>query len=91
MHFMCLLFFLLCIKLRLAQRKTGSFILTLDDLQSDISAQSSDEDQNTSTAIIAVKYKDKSGKLQTITTDATGFSFRKLKHEETSELKINQG
>ena len=62
-----------------------------NDLQSDISAQSSDEDQNTSTAIIAIKYKDKSGKLQTITTDATGFSFRKLKHEETSELKINQG
>jgi hypothetical protein len=93
MRFICLFFFLLRITLGLARRKTGSFIRTLDDLQSDISAQSSnnDEDQIASNAMIAIKYKDKSGKLQTITTDATGFTFRTLKPEETSELKKKQG
>ena len=90
---MFLFVFLLRITLRLAKRKPGSFILTLDDLQSDTSAQSSnnDEDQDASNAMIAIKFKDKSGKLQTITTDATGFTFRKLKPEESSELKKKQG
>ena len=90
---MFLFFFLLRITLPLAKRKSGSFILTLDDLQSDISAQSSnnDEDQHASNSMIAIKYRDKFGKLQTITTDATGFTFRKLNPKETSELKKNQG
>ena len=90
---MFLFFFLLCIILPLAKRKSGSFILTLDDLQSGVSAQSSNnaEDQDASNAMIAIKFKDKSGKLQTITTDATGFTFRKLKPEESSELKKKQG
>ena len=93
MRFMFLFIFLLCITLRLAKRTSGRFILTLDDLQSDISAQSSniDEDQNATSAMIAIKYKDRSGKLQTITTYATGFTLRKLKPEESSQLKKKQG
>ena len=89
---MWLFFFLLRTKLLFAQRKTGSFILTLDDLESDISqTANSDDDQQASNAMIAIKYKDKSGKLQRITTDATGFTFRKLKPEETLELNKNKG
>jgi hypothetical protein len=41
--------------------------------------------------MIAIRYKDKFGKVETITTDATGFTFRKLKPNETSELKTNKG
>ena len=86
---MWLFFFLLHIPLLFAQRKTGSFILTLDDLESDFSqTANSDEDQQTSNAMIAIKYKDKSGNLQTIMTNATGFTFRKLKPEE---LNKNEG
>ena len=73
---MCLFFFSFCFTLQLAKRKPGSFILTLDDLRSYNSGQSSinDQDQNASSKMIAKRYKDKSGKLWTILTESTGLN-----------------
>ena len=64
-----------------------------DALRSDNSAQllRDVDDLQPSSAIIAIRYRDKSGKLKTITTDATGFTFRELKPQENSQLKKNKG
>ena len=49
-----------------------------------------DQDQNASSAMIAIRYKDKYGTLWTIRAESPGFTLGKLKPQETSEFKEKQ-
>ena len=50
-----------------------------------------DDDQDMSSNIFAIRFRDNEGMQQTILTNATGFTFRKLKPQKTPELKKIQG
>ena len=62
--------------------------------KNDISARyvdDSDDDQQTDSAIISVNYRDKSGKLKTITGNADRLLLKRKRPQKTSQLKRNKG
>ena len=49
------------------------------------------DDEDISSNTFAIRFRDNKGRQQTILTNATGFTFRKLKPQKTSERTKIQG